>query len=235
MTVWSPDDLLDAARLALLAEEGRRDAEQAVYGVDSLREIDLHPILAAGFAAHGLGVLREHPYPGLAARRPAKSHRDRCDLVLLPRAGLRLLDPTAALRARELGEGTLFEHAAPPAADLASPAEAYWLEVKAVGQFEFVHGVPSPNHAYAGALNAAITGDLAKIAGQEAIRRAGLLLILFTAAADVATHDLGVALHRAIDRGVRFREPRLAMFPIRDRIGNAACTLALLDAVPEAG
>jgi hypothetical protein len=68
-------DLADA----VLAEFERRESllrdEQAVRGLDSLSEVELHPIIAAGLAALEIGILREVPYPHEWTRQknPAKA------------------------------------------------------------------------------------------------------------------------------------------------------------------
>jgi hypothetical protein len=61
---WSLDAIADAVAGVLAGWEARLEREQAVYGLDSLEEVELHPVIARGLGeATGLGVLREQPYP----------------------------------------------------------------------------------------------------------------------------------------------------------------------------
>lgn len=61
---WSLDDIADALADTLRERDAALTAEQAVYGLDALDEVELHPLLADGLArATPFGVLREQPYP----------------------------------------------------------------------------------------------------------------------------------------------------------------------------
>ncbi len=205
------------------------------------------------------GVLREQPYPGdrtASTPPPAdpgatgddenaplarESDRQRCDIVLTPAPGLGLADPVkrdkrARAERRKLA-GTLFESLAvqenaEPAPDPASipPEEAFWLEIKLVGQFCYEAGIPGPNRTYASQLVRGAAADLAKLAKDPHIHHAALLIILFTETEEIARHDLVQAMHRCLDRGVAASTPLTASFPITDRIGNRVCTLALIRA-----
>ncbi len=236
--MWIQDEIAESAAHALAQHERALRDEQAVYGLDALGEIELHPILAQGFLSHGFGVVREQPFPG-AGGTPKQSHRERCDLVLLPRGETTLLDPVALARDQHAITGTLFEHAPhPDVAPGVPPADAYWLEVKSVAQNSFVHGVPSPNPAFAGQLTASLTTDLRKLAREidrgrehaDGIARAGVLLVLLTRDEPTARHDLAAALHRCLDKGISPRSTTLHGFGILDRIGNAWCAVALIEA-----
>jgi len=239
VSVW------DAQRLVEIVADGLADAsrrsrlEQAVRGIDACSEVDLHPLLAASLEQAGFGVLREHPYPGDVARRRKRPERERCDLVLTAQCGLGVADPVAELLQKDRAAGTLFEHAAaePDRAGLTAPEDAFWMEVKAVGQFTYTQGVPGPNAAYSSELTGALTMDLAKLSREPAVRWGGLLLVMFTDEQRTAEHDLNVALHRALDKGVQMRPPRSAGFEIPDRIGNRWCEVALAPSWPrvEAG
>jgi len=205
------------------------------------------------------GVLREQPYPGdrTASNPPPhapeapeddedaplarENDRQRCDLVLTPAPGLTLADPVKrekrAKAERQQLVGTLFEGLAvqkPPAVvpDPASipPEDAFWLEVKLVGQFCYEAGIPGPNRTYASQLVRGAAADLAKLAKDPHIHHAALLIILFTETEEVARHDLVQAMHRCLDRGVAASTPLTASFPITDRIGNRVCTLAMIRA-----
>lgn len=241
--VWSTQHVLDLCARALKAREDLLRREQAVYGLDALDEINVHEILAASIASDGMGVLREQPFPGKPGSRAKRTARERCDLVLTHEPGLVLRDPVAATLERDALVGSLFESAALPPTPGVDPAEAFWLEIKAVGQFCFRAGVPTANSAYSSEITAAIRDDLLKLSAEierraaddehppmSGMTHAGLLLVLFTADEATATHDSVAAMHRAIDLGARLREHASSAFPILDRIGNACCSLTLLRA-----
>lgn len=229
--MWRDDELLELAAKALREHAASLDAEQSVRGLDALDEVDLHPILAAGFAGAGFGVHREVPYPGPRGARPRTAERERCDLVLLPPGATRLRDPVATLRERDALRGTLFESLGTPASAGDSPPEdACWIEVKTVGQFECVEGVPGPNRSYASGLVRSMTTDLRKLARDPRIMTGALMLVLFTADKAVGEHDLHLALHKAIDARAPVRTVRRASFAITERIGNAWCDLCWIEA-----
>ncbi|MBX3357049.1 MAG: hypothetical protein KF745_01345 [Phycisphaeraceae bacterium] len=250
--MWLIDELVRAAAEALQAcEEGVR-SEQAVRGLDALDEVALHPILAAAFGGAGYGVLREQPFPSdLRPRRGRRgaealahdSERRRCDLVLTERPGMVLADPLVPERRararREQARGTLFEPLAgdaveeAPAGDVSSvvPAtDAFWLEVKAVGQWSYECGVPGPNRTYTSQLLRGPVADLAKLRDDPLIESGGVLLVHFTADLETAQHDQIVLAHRCLDRGATDSPPVAQHFPIVDRIGNAVCSVCLLRA-----
>lgn len=242
--MWDGQEIIAAAAGALREREAALREEQAFAGLDALEEVALHPLLARGFETAGWGVVRERGYPGRWRGRhgrrralPEDPERDRCDLVLLPRAGQRLADPLRAARAEEADlaarEGTLFARAelAAPEGDggAVAPGDAYWLEVKVVGQHAYVAGVPGPNGAYASQLLRGPVGDLRKLAGDGEIVRGGALLVLFAADEATARHDLGVLGHRCLDRGVAMRSPLVEGFAIADRVGNGWCAVWLAE------
>ncbi len=248
--MWRYDDLIDAAAEGFYSEEARLRQEQAVYGLDSLEEVDLHPVVVAGFEAAGWGVLREQRYPSDRGGRGSKrkvaspdealeSDRLRCDLVLTPSPGMTLADPLRATRAAAMArrekEGTLFEsHEEPAGAEGQGPAsvvtaqEAFWVEIKVVGQYCYEAGIPGPNRTYASQLVRGSCADLAKLARDPLITHSALLLVLFTSDATVAQHDLVQLLHRCLDRELVADSPVTRRLPIAERIGNAECTLSLI-------
>src|SRR5690606_38954816 len=140
-----PADLISLSRgltAHLSVAEADLAAQQAVRGLDALDEVHLHRILAAAVESVGCGVLREVPYPGEAAgrpsrgRRPRRSERERCDLVLTPLPGQPLADPVEALVERDRVEATLFAQLADEPAPIplgepapCSPEDALWLEI----------------------------------------------------------------------------------------------------------
>jgi hypothetical protein len=240
---------LSALAQAACAHFARLDADlaaqQAVRGLDALDEIDLHPFLAAAVQAVGYGVLREVPYPGDAPagasrrgcppRRPRRSERERCDLVLTPLPGQRLADPVEALIERDRAEATLFAHlagepvtAAPGASPPVAPEDALWLEVKTLGQYCFREGVPGPNPSYAGELVGGPARDIAKLARDPQITTAAAMVVLFCESEQVARHDLAEAANRWLDRDLPIAGPIIDGLPMQDRIGNAWCAAALV-------
>jgi hypothetical protein len=222
-----------------------------VHGLDALEEVELHPLLAAGFHAAELGVLREQPYPHEWRRKLGRRGRGtqdlaerrdrlRCDLVLTLEQNQSLVDPMGVERAlvkhRRSIEGTLFEpltaaesHAvSAQARSGVGPGEAYWLEVKVVGQFAYNAGIPGPNGSYSSELRRTLT-DLDKLAEDAEIRNAGLLLAMFTIDEATARHDLTRLMHACLDRDLPIGSPEIRHTPIGERIGNHVCTLCLVD------
>jgi hypothetical protein len=236
MSMWDYRDLLRIAREGLEVAARAAEREQAVHGIDALSEVELHPLLANSFSMAGLGVRREWPYPGVPEKRPKFAARARCDLVLTTAPGVDLLDPVAQLLETDKAAGTLFESLAgratastPVAPRPTCPAtDAFWLEVKVVGQYTYTLGVPGPNRAYGSELTGSLNVDLAKISADPALRWAGLLLIFFTDEKETADHDLLVALHRSLDKGHSFSAPVAESFAIPDHIGNKVCTAVLV-------
>jgi len=227
--MWQPDQLADLAAAALRQHADSLRLEQAVRGLDAMEEVEFHPLLCGGFAAAGFGCYREVPYPGVPARRPRHAERERCDLVLSTSPDLAIRDPVAELKEQDAAAGTLF---APLADALCAspgipPEEAYWLEVKLVGQFCYTHGVPGHNRAYTSELLSVASRDLPKLARDARIRHAALMLILFSADRETADHDLGVFMHRCLDRNLPVSPPSVSRFAIPDIIGNQLCTIAL--------
>ena len=84
------------------------------------------------------------------------------------------------------------------------------------------------NRGYERALKAPVWRDVAKLAEDAGIRHGGVLVVLFTAAAEVAEHDLGLWCHLGRNRGLRFGTPLLAHIPIVDRLGHTLATVALV-------
>lgn len=224
---WDLEHLGKVAADALSASAAALDAEQAVRGLDALDEVDLHPILAEGFARAGFGVWREWPYPSQALPKRHKtkqSDRDRCDVVLTPGPGVRPRDPVAEARARAAAAATLFAGVVGETEAAGCPAmDCCWIEVKSVGQFVYRHGVPGPNSVYSSELTAAFATDLKKLGGERGIQHGVVLGVLFAATDEVLGHDVPIALHRCLDRGLSFGTPRRAGFAIADRAGNRRC------------
>ncbi len=230
----------EIAQIAAAAVKARNDSlrlEQAVHGLDAMPEVQFHPLLAAAFEAAGIGVVREFPYPGQPGRRPRHAERERCDLVLTPAPGVTIRDPVAELKLRDAVAGTLF---APLADSMATvpgipPEEAFWLEVKLVGQFCFNAGIPGPNRSYSSELLSVVTSDIPKLSRDQMIRHAALMLILFSADRATADHDLAAFMHRCLDRNLPVASPSTVRFDVADLIGNTMCTVCLVPVRHEAG
>ncbi len=216
-TCWSTAEIADALEAGLKRRAMADDAEHAVYGFDAQDELGLHPILKkalqgqgdAGEGAPGeWGVLTEQRYPGHWAKRK-KSEGLRCDLVLTP-SGLPLRDP-------EL-KGTIFN-----TVEACDAEDAYWLEVKTVAQFE----TGGAFRRYSAELLNPVTKDVTKLWNDGVIRHAGLALVLFTADAEVAEHDILAWHERCVRKGLPVQVPAVRGLSITDRIGNAWCAVAV--------
>lgn len=206
---WDVVDIVETVTEGLRNEAAARDREQAVYSIDALDELGLHPLIHQPLQAAGYGIWPEQRYPADRSRRRRKSDAKRCDLVLSP-DDLPLVDPEA--------EQTLF---APPES---VPLEgAFWLEIKTVAQFT----TEGPFPHYSKELLQPVTRDIRKLAQDPFIRHAGLLLVLFTADEATADHDLGAWEQRAIAKGYPVGPPIIRRFPLTDRLGNATATVAL--------
>jgi hypothetical protein len=254
--VWNDQELLEQAVEALQRREAMLRQQRAPLGLDSWDELVFHPLISDIFSASGLGVYREFPLPGTVGKRSKKSQRERCDLVLTSSPQVRPCDPMEVLidqdkaplfaglfddvDARvpqsvcvntdtgEVLEPAIAGHSSPPRLPACALEECYFLELKTLGQFTYVDGVPVPNRRYASELVSAITKDVKKLNADDRVHQGALLLILFTASREVADHDLPIAMHRALDRGVLFKSPRTMGFPVADRVGNGWATCVLL-------
>jgi hypothetical protein len=231
--MWDLAHLVGIVRDTLAMAERESGAQHAVRGLDGLDELAFHPVIAAGLRSAGYGVVREQGFPGEPHKRPADRERERCDLVLLEDPLATLADPVMRLREEDSAVGTLFErHELQRGPDdrVVPTTDAFWLEIKSVGQFVIIDGYAQPNRSYSSSLVGAIAQDVRKIARDEHIDHGGVLLILFTADEATARHDLDQALHRCLDRNVPLGHPEVESFPIADRIGNASCLVALIPA-----
>lgn len=232
MRLWNSDHILEALVSSLRAEELRLREEQAVHGLDRCSEIALHAILSRGFEDLGLGAFRERVYPCAPIPRSRLTERQRCDLVLTRSPALAPIDPDEQHRAAAAAAGTLFAHTAlaadpPPRPAGCPPEEAFWLELKLVGQFAFSRGVPVPNSTYSSELVAGLTADLKKLAADPMIRHGAAALVLFNSAAEIAEHDVRALRDRAARRGPA---PTFLQsgFEVLDRIGNRFCTVVVV-------
>lgn len=205
---WSLAEIADALAMGLAQQSEADRRAQAVRGLDSLSELRMHAVMESILQSAGFGVHREQRYPVARGRR-RRSEGERCDFVLTP-PGRPLAEEEAAT--------TLF---APPQS--IEPAHAMWLEVKVVAQFT----EEGANVAYASALQHPVRRDVVKLAREEQIRHAAVLLVLFTADQRTAIHDLGVWQTRCAERSLPVQAPYLRHVDIVDRLGNGCCTIAL--------
>lgn len=205
---WSGSHIADVVEAGLKRCAEEADLEQAVYGIDALDELRLHPLIHRALRDGGFGVWPEQRYPD-DRHKTNRSEGQRCDIVLTP-DGLPLRDP--------LIKGTLFDDQ--PAAD---PEAAYWLEVKSVAQ----HETSGPFARYSAELLSPVIKDIKKIWSDGVIRHGGLLLVLFTESREVAEHDLAAWHTRCLGRGQPVGPPAVRGFEINDRIGNAWCAIAV--------
>lgn len=201
-------DIADAVESGLRLRFAQLDQEQAVYGLDALDEIALHPAIEQALQTGGFGVHREQRYPDDRLKRQV-SHGERCDFVL-----------TADNRAlvKEHSRGTLFDD--PDALPL---DEAFWLEAKIVSQFTS----EGPNRNYSAQLLSAVREDVSKLAKDPGILQAGLLVVMFVRENAVAEHDLNIWQDRCLQRGLPLGAPARRSFAITDRIGNACCAIVV--------
>lgn len=240
--MWDTRAITEAVCKGLAAAERSRAVEQSPFGIESFSEARLHPLLADALRAEGFGALREQPYPGewvaKKGRRkplPDESERNRCDIVITPRAGLRLADRLTEAKKHEavkakLG-GTLFEKhalAEVPRHDetAAGVDEVFWLEIKTAGQFTYVDGVPCP-FGYGPSFVRGVTGDLKKLRDDPDVLHGGAMMVLFCASEEVARHDIAEVGTRCADRGLLATVPTVCGVPIPDRIGNRWCGVGL--------
>ena len=206
--IWCAATLADHLATGLRAAAEARDREQAVFGLDALDELELHPVLTEGLETAGYGVAREQRFPADWKKR-RETEGERCDFVLTP-DGRELRRPER--------RATLFDD--PDAVEL---DEALWLEVKVVAQFNEL----GANGQYASTLLGAVTQDVPKLAKDDGIRHAALLIVMFVVEEAVATHDLAVWENRCHERGYAIDAPRRRTFPITDRLGNRFCVLSV--------
>jgi len=213
--MWDYDGISKAVRDELRNAAARLDQEQATRGLDAAFELELHPLIRSGVERSGLHTMAEQRYPP-SRSRARRSEGERCDIVALdPAAGHdpHLADPLAI--------GTLFAHKG------ADPAQALWIEVKVVHQYILNDAGIRPNAGYSGTLLRDLTADVRKLARDQSIGARAVLIVLFTDAADTAARDLDTWRRRCLMQSLSISAPYIHTFPLRDRLGNACCTIAL--------
>ncbi len=207
-------DVVDAFAAGLAEENAALDNEQAVRGLDHLKEIELHALLAASLEARGFFVAREQRYPSAREKKQKTSGR-RCDLVVTRDAPLLLEDAQPGLRAAS---------EAAPWTSAATTQDALWIEVKLLKQ----HTTSGPNHGWEASLLSPPTEDIAKLSSDPGIVAAALLLLLFTTGVDVAEHDANTWRDHVLQKGLVLRAPTFRHLAIKARLGNTTLTLAWL-------
>ncbi|MHB1155797.1 MAG: hypothetical protein ACYC26_03050 [Phycisphaerales bacterium] len=206
---WNAYDIVEAVTSGLRRRAAALDQEQAVYGIDVLDELQLHPLIQQSLRDAGFGVWPEQPYPSDRPRKKMKQSAKRCDVVLTP-DDRPLMDPDA--------ETTLFEPR-----DAVVMEAAFWLEIKTVSQFT----TEGPFARYSAELLSPVSQDIKKLAGDPLIFHAGLLLVLFTETRAVAEHDLAAWFERVLKRGYPVAQAVMNGFELNDRMGNGYVTVAL--------
>lgn len=179
------------------------EREQAVRGLDSRSELMLHVLIHESLRDAGFGVFPEQRFP-MDRFVKQRSMGARCDVVLTQ-------------------DGRPLVSESVTADDAVALSDAAWVEVKTVAQWK----EGGPNHAYARTLQGPVWKDVSKLAKDEALRHAAVLLVLFTASETVAEHDLDVWSQRAALRGLPLWPRTQRHVPIGDRLGNAVCTLSI--------
>jgi hypothetical protein len=201
-------EIADAIEAGLKQSCAQLDVEQAVYGLDSRDELELHPCIAQALQSAGFGVHREQRYP-CDRRKRSLSEGERCDVVI-----------TSSNRPllQEESRGTLFD---PP--DAMPFDEAFWLEIKTVAQFT----PDGPNANYSSQLLSTVRDDVTKLSKDHGILHAALLIILFVREQRIADHDLDIWQNKCLERGLPIGAPARRCIAITDRHGNAACAIAV--------
>ncbi len=219
---WDFFEVAEALGSALARAESELRLEQAVYGLDTRPEVELHGILARHLGER-FGVHREVHYPSSAGRK--LSHRQRCDLVLTPRGTTLLSDVEAGRPA------TLFDAPRDPAS-LCPPDRALWLEVKVAYQFReggARHG------GYGAQWRKAVIDDLRKMEADPLIREAGLVLVVFNESADILEKDLAIFEDLLMIGEVLAGFRQVRSTPILDRIGHRLATVAVWPTIQRQG
>lgn len=205
--MWDFSTVADRLGQAVDGAEADLRLEQAVYGLDAKDELTIQGLLAEGLKLH-YWVGRETYYPSSAGKK--LSHRKRCDLVLTPLGRPLRIDSAPP---------SLFD---PP--DLATPAEALWLEVKVAYQFReggARHG------GYGTQWRTKVVEDLKKMEAEPLIREAGLVLVVFNESREILEKDLELFENVLAQKEVLAGFRQVRSTPILDRIGHRVCTVAV--------
>ena len=206
-SMWDFPNIVSVLAGAIETQEGALRTEQAVYGLDSLDELQMHERIAAAMLG-AYSVAREVHYPSSAGNK--LTHRRRCDLVLSPLGKPLKLDSRPP---------SLFD---PP--DPTEPGDALWLEVKVAYQFReggIRHG------GYSSQWRNGVVTDLQKMEQEAPIRHAGLLLVVFTESIEVFEKDVELFEDVLVQKGViaGFRQARSVS--ILERMGHRYCSVVV--------
>lgn len=187
--------------------------------------------LAAGLARAAEAVELEQAVSGIDARRELELHPVLHDA--LRDAGYAVFPEQRFprdrhQRKRSAGSRCDLVVTSGTALDDTNLGDALWIEVKVVAQFREL----GPNRSYAQALQTPVWKDVAKLASDPAIVHGVVLLVLFTADAVTADHDLEVWRSRAVARGLHLWPRVQRTVPIGDRLGNRVCTVGLFPIDP---
>ncbi len=210
--MWDVAHVCETAMAGLSARALECDAEQTPTGIDTLDEVQLHPLMRRGLLEGGYNVLAEQRYPADREKK-RRSHGERCDIVLTRSPGEDLIDPLLA--------DTLF------AGHGARAEDAFWIEVKVVHQFAVIDGAVKDGVPYTSQLLQQATQDVRKISGAASLPWRAMLIVLFAVDKSVAEHDLIAWAHHCLDQGLNVQSPVVRGFAMTDRIGNAWCSVGL--------
>ncbi len=233
--MWNAAEILGYMSEHLCLVDAQMREQQCYHGLDSLSEVQLHPVLCQAFASSPMGVVREVGYPSSAIsvpkNRPNETQRQRCDLVLTPCENDALFDPIHEQREQDRALGTLFESFADeiqPEPEGVLPSDAFWLEVKSVGQFSYADGVPGVNPKYTSELLGGPRADVVKLASDPLIHHGAALVVVFSEERATGPHDIMTSVSAMIEQGLPISVPEFASIPIVNHAGNEWCTLGLI-------
>lgn len=224
------ESVLSTAISALAQQSIALDQEQAVRGIDALKELQLHAVIEDAMIREGYGVSRETHYPSGGDAFTKATHRQRCDLVLLNDPSMSLLDPAEELKQLAIAQDTLFAgctNLVPDPSEICRPEDAWWIEIKTCSQHAYRDGVPTQNPSYAHDLVTGLQTDLCKLSADPSIWHAGVLIVLFCENEAVARHDLNLAASMCIDQDIPVQSPLIATESITDRGGNGCVAVGL--------
>lgn len=229
--MWIPTEILERLAQSLSTNQANAQDERSHCGIDSLSEIQLHPLLSKAFTNSEIGICREIGFPTPTRERPNESQRQRCDLVLIPEKTESIFDPVHEQRIHDEVAQTLFAGCKleNQASQSACPPElAYWIEVKVIAQFSYIDGVPQANAAYASELTKGPKDDVIKLASDPLIHAGASLVIVFTEYPETGKHDIGQAVRMMIEQDLPISLPEFEQFQIPNFGGNEWCTLCLI-------
>jgi hypothetical protein len=130
--------------------------------------------------------------------------------------------PDAAL-CRKRSEGRRGDLLLVPDENDGPDGAGYWIEIKRVAQFL----ESGPNRWYEQAWLRTIPADLLKLARDSVICHAGLLLFVFARNRGSGIKDVQRWHEWALGAGYPIGVPRMADFPLDDRLGNSHGVVAL--------